>query len=173
MNHVSTYAPSNSVNFMLSQESSYIPSQLDMTFCLSNELPIIWTVKMCINLYGNTTDCKKPPKNTRTREEASWEGSWDKQTRPKLRFFSLGEPECVITLTNVAGICQTSLHVSLFLHVLLSLTLMPHTIWFPSGLWELTCAIPNPCHAQPCSFSMCLQCAPRFSWKPLPWSHSM
>ena len=64
-----------------------------MTFCLSNELPIIWTVKMCMNSYGNTTDCKKPPKNTRTREEASQEGSRDEQTRPKLRFFSLGEPE--------------------------------------------------------------------------------
>ena len=43
------------------------------------------------------------------KNQASREGSRDEQTRPKLRFFSLGEPECVITLTNVAGIFSTSL----------------------------------------------------------------
>ena len=34
----------------------------------------------------------------------SWGGSRGKQTRPTLRFFSMGETEGVITLTNIAGI---------------------------------------------------------------------
>ena len=47
-------------------------------------------------LFGYAKDPQKPPKkNTRKQEEPRW--VQEEQTRPKLRFFSLGEPEGVVT----------------------------------------------------------------------------
>ena len=77
-----------------------------MTFYLSDELPIKWNNEDVYELISKRDRLQKAAKNEYKNTGRAEKGH-DEQTRPKLRFFSLGEHERVITLTNVAGIKLT------------------------------------------------------------------
>ena len=70
----------------------YILSYLEMTFYLSDELPIIWNNEDVYELVSECERLQKAVKNEKTGRaekghKMTKQGSQDDQTRPKLRFF--------------------------------------------------------------------------------------
>ena len=102
---LTTYTVSIFYHCMMAIEVYFIATLCAATVnWMQRKLLIHHTYCLHLRWVMGTNKCKRSsmgkPEELRSQEE---------QTRPKLRFFPLGEPEGVITLTNVAGISDTRL----------------------------------------------------------------